>query len=342
MSKARLALWIAVPALCVWLGVALLGPTDPDKGVAPDTQTPQTATKTDSLPAKRPEPSLMPSLIPSFDIVRLEPNGDLVVAGRAGPKAEVTLIVDGKDWDSAKTDETGQFAMTPKSLTQGPHQLSLRARMPDGKDYASAQVVALDVPARGGQAVAALISPDQPARSLLNSQGTNLAPGQRAPVVITLVETQPNGTFYAAGRAASGALVRLYLNDSFVAQGGTSPTGEWSFAIVKGLTQGQYRVRIDELEGPGGKVLSRAEVPFDYTMPASAETATPSAKSAAVEVKEVQSTTVRRGDNLWKISSKFYGEGMRYTVIYQANSGQIRDPNLIYEGQVFVVPKDKP
>jgi nucleoid-associated protein YgaU len=45
---------------------------------------------------------------------------------------------------------------------------------------------------------------------------------------------------------------------------------------------------------------------------------------------------------LWNISSKFYGEGLRYTVIYQANSGQIRDPNLIYPGQVFVVPKDKP
>ena len=54
------------------------------------------------------------------------------------------------------------------------------------------------------------------------------------------------------------------------------------------------------------------------------------------------SITVNSGDSLWRISSKFYGEGMRYTVIYRANSGQIRDPNLIYPGQVFVVPNEKP
>ena len=338
MTFWRLSLWIIVPALCIGLGVVLLSPSSDQKPATPVTASPQPAPKTD----KPAEVKAELSLTPSFDIVRLEPNGDLVVAGRAGPKAVVTLLMDGKDWDKATTDETGQFAMTPKSLAQGPHQLSLVARMPDGKEFKSAQVVALDVPARGGQAVAALISPDQPAKSLLSTQGMSLAPGQRAPVVITLVETQPNGTFYAAGRAVSGALVRLYLNDSFVAQGGTSPTGEWSFAIVKGLTQGQYRVRIDEMEGAGGKVMSRAEVPFDYTMPAAAQTAPPSPRAAAVEVAEVQSTTVKRGDNLWNISSKFYGEGLRYTVIYQANSGQIRDPNLIYPGQVFVVPKDKP
>ncbi len=334
----RLSLWIIVPAICVGLGIVLLSPPSDQPSQTPPVASNQPALKTDNLASGKVETSL----IPSFDIVRLEPNGDLVVAGRAGSKAVVTLIMDGKEWDRATTDETGQFAMTPKSLPQGPHQLSLVAKMPDGKEYKSVQVVALDVPARGGQAVAALISPDQPAKSLLSTQGVALAPGQRAPVVITLVETQPNGTFYASGRAAAGALVRLYLNDSFVAQGGTSPTGDWSFAIVKGLTQGQYRVRIDELDGQGGKVMSRAEVPFDYTMPASAETASASPRAAAVEVAEVQSTTVKRGDNLWNISSKFYGEGLRYTVIYQANSGQIRDPNLIYPGQVFVVPKDKP
>ena len=338
MTFWRLSLWIVILALCVGLGILLIPPSNDQKSETPPVAALQPVPKTDQVATGKVEMSL----IPSFDIVRLEPNGDLVVAGRAGAKAIVTLIMDGKDWDKASTDETGQFAMTPKSLSQGPHQLSLVAKMPDGKEYKSAQVVALDVPARGGQVVAALISPDQPAKSLLPTQAIALPPGQRAPVVITLVETQPNGTFYTSGRATTGALVRLYLNDSFVAQGGTSATGEWSFAIVKGLTQGQYRVRIDEIEGASGKVTSRAEVPFDYTMPAAADTASASPREAAVQVAEVQSTTVKRGDNLWNISSKFYGEGLRYTVIYQANSGQIRDPNLIYPGQVFVVPKDKP
>lgn len=49
---------------------------------------------------------------------------------------------------------------------------------------------------------------------------------------------------------------------------------------------------------------------------------------------------IRRGDNLWTIARRVYGEGLRYTTIYQANRAQIRDPNLIYPGQVFELPHE--
>lgn len=47
---------------------------------------------------------------------------------------------------------------------------------------------------------------------------------------------------------------------------------------------------------------------------------------------------IRRGDNLWTIARRVYGQGIRYTTIYQANRDQIRDPDLIYPGQVFDLP----
>lgn len=47
---------------------------------------------------------------------------------------------------------------------------------------------------------------------------------------------------------------------------------------------------------------------------------------------------IRRGDNLWTIARRVYGEGMRYTQIFEANASQIRDPDLIYPGQVFALP----
>jgi nucleoid-associated protein YgaU len=50
---------------------------------------------------------------------------------------------------------------------------------------------------------------------------------------------------------------------------------------------------------------------------------------------------VSRGDNLWRISQRIYGKGFRYTMIYGANQEQIRNPNLIYPGQVFVLPGDQ-
>ena len=52
----------------------------------------------------------------------------------------------------------------------------------------------------------------------------------------------------------------------------------------------------------------------------------------------MRSTLVSRGDSLWRISRRVYGRGVRYTVIYEANQQQIRDPARIYPGQMFVVP----
>jgi len=49
-------------------------------------------------------------------------------------------------------------------------------------------------------------------------------------------------------------------------------------------------------------------------------------------------TTVSRGDSLWRLSQNNYGAGPRYAVIYKANRKQIRNPNLIYPGQIFVLP----
>ena len=55
-------------------------------------------------------------------------------------------------------------------------------------------------------------------------------------------------------------------------------------------------------------------------------------------VPKIATTTVSRGDSLWRISQRALGAGQRYAVIYRANKQQIRNPNLIYPGQVIVLP----
>jgi nucleoid-associated protein YgaU len=57
-----------------------------------------------------------------------------------------------------------------------------------------------------------------------------------------------------------------------------------------------------------------------------------------VIVPKIATTTVTRGDSLWRISRSAYGVGTRYAIIYRANREQIRNPNLIRPGQVFVLP----
>jgi len=63
---------------------------------------------------------------------------------------------------------------------------------------------------------------------------------------------------------------------------------------------------------------------------------------ADVVVADVRTATIVRGDSLWRLSRRFYRDGMRYRQIYAANSSQIRNPSLIYPGQIFVVPTELP
>jgi nucleoid-associated protein YgaU len=81
-----------------------------------------------------------------------------------------------------------------------------------------------------------------------------------------------------------------------------------------------------------------ATAPRAPAPPAGVETG---GSASAVVIPEVQTATVTRGDSLWRISRRTYGRGARYTVIYDANQDQIRDADLIYPGQIFVLPNEQ-
>ena len=65
---------------------------------------------------------------------------------------------------------------------------------------------------------------------------------------------------------------------------------------------------------------------------------TPFQQTVLADWPAQQVVVVQPGNSLWRIARRVYGEGLRYTIIYEANRGQIRDPDLIYPGQVFSVP----
>jgi nucleoid-associated protein YgaU len=184
---------------------------------------------------------------------------------------------------------------------------------------------------------------------------------------VEAVEIEPGGKFHASGRARPGAAVRLYLNDTFVASVMAGADGRFAATINEGVAPGSYRVRLDEVESNSGAVRTRAEVPFNVpdavvtaSVPAQATaskrpdiaaaakqpllaagvaTVLPDGDSpSTVVVPKIVTTTVSRGDSLWRLSRDTYGAGTRYAVIYRANREQIRNPNLIHPGQIFVLP----
>ncbi|MHC2255378.1 nucleoid-associated protein YgaU [Bradyrhizobium embrapense] len=307
-------------------------------------------------------PSPIPdgNAVPEFDVVSIEPTGQTVVAGRALPGATVELLRNGEVHDHAVADKSGQFVMVPRPLPPGNYDLTLRITH-DGKQVTSRQsvAVALEAAARERPMVA-LMAPDKPIRVLSQPAATTPAAGKLA---VEAVETEPGGKLHVSAQANPGATVRLYLNDALITSATADAAGHLSVTINKGVTTGDYRIRLDDVDAGSGKVRGRAEVPFNVpdttttasipapgassaragvatpqlaaaTIPAASEASSPS----AVIVPKITTATVVRGDSLWRISQRALGAGQRYAVIYRANSQQIRNPNLIYPGQVFVLP----
>jgi nucleoid-associated protein YgaU len=301
--------------------------------------------------------------VPAFDIARIEPTGEAVIAGRATPGATVELLRNGELHDRAVADQSGQFAMVPPRLPPGTYDLTLRSRQPDGKQATSKQSVAVALePSPNDRPLVALMTPDKP--TVMPSQPAAPKPMAGA-LVVEAVESEPGGKLHMSGRARPGAAVRLYLNDSFVASVTASADGRFAVTINEGIAPGSYRVRLDEVESNSG-VRARAEVPFNVpdtaviaSVPAqataskrpdiaaaqqpqlatAAATVLPDGASpSAVVVPKIATTTVSRGDSLWRISRLTYGAGTRYAAIYKANREQIRNPNLIHPGQIFVLP----
>lgn len=62
------------------------------------------------------------------------------------------------------------------------------------------------------------------------------------------------------------------------------------------------------------------------------------ARSTATGAAQVRTYTIRAGDTLWGIAQKYYGSGSCYTRLAAANSGVIKNPNLIYPGQTIIIP----
>ena len=98
--------------------------------------------------------------VPAFDIARIEPTGEAVIAGRAMPGATVELLRNGELHDRAVADQSGQFAMVPPRLPPGTYDLTLRSNQPDGKQTTSKQSVAVAIePGPTDRPVVALMTP---------------------------------------------------------------------------------------------------------------------------------------------------------------------------------------
>lgn len=378
---------------------ALLSPTpEGSTGTSETTTAPagEPAPEAAAVPATDPAVQPAPETAfepPRFDTVRVTPEGEALVAGRAAPGAEVTVLVDGVAAAQALADGAGSFAALFTLPQSAAPRLITLSMVADGAAVASTQSVALEPvapqtgveppvvaaadpaaqpevtpPEAPAPAATATAEPQAPTAILLSDQGATVlqgaAPAAGADVSIAAITYTPDGAVQLSGLGAPGAVVRLYLDTAEAGQALVSGSGGW-VTTLRGVAPGLYTLRADQLDA-AGKVTARFETPFQReTLEALASVMKPAAASGtpvpkSVAVPQAQPTapdvaaapaaqpavapeapltvTVQPGFTLWRIARENFGDGVMYVKVFEANKDQIRNPDLIYPGQVFTVP----
>ncbi|MEN3930488.1 LysM peptidoglycan-binding domain-containing protein [Microvirga sp. W0021] len=351
-------------------GSTTSGQAAPSTGTGTKPESGNTLSSSDTGTSKMPSSSEMSSpvskqnsgiIYPTFGHVRIEPNGDNVFSGRVAPGATVELMRDGEVYARAVADTSGLFAFSAPALPAGPSSIYLQSISPDGTRENSKESVTVMINRdKKRRPLVALVSPDKPTVVLSNpdspdsrhveqsdqqTQEGKSPVNARPSVQISTVETRNSGRLLVSGSAAPGASVKLYLNGTMVAPGGADSEGRVFFAIAKGMVPGDYVVRIDEVDPVSNAVKSKSEVKFNLpdingrrVLAGDGKAGSAENSPAKVIVTAIETETVGYGDSLWKISERRYGNGYLYLEIYDANLRKIKDPDVIYPGQILVLP----
>ncbi|SHH32159.1 LysM peptidoglycan-binding domain-containing protein [Marivita hallyeonensis] len=371
----------------------------------------------DTADVATPEPPDAPATVaPTFDIVRVAPDGQTLVAGSAPGSRDVQILIDGAEAGRTVVDGSGKFvafldlprSTAPRVVTllaegsggpvEGMDQVILApsvevaeapepapvqsdgaidqvavatqaevasgAPQPDQVSTTTEEVGAVEpvvtaeapamvvteetVAAETEQTAEAAVetalaeAPSEPATAptvILSTedgvevlQAAGPTPDVLDRIALDAITYEDAGAVALSGRGAADEFVRVYLDNQPVLTTEIAEDGRWR-ADLPDVDSGTYTLRVDAVDAEG-TVTSRIESPFRREDPVVLALA-----SAAQETQAIlRVVTVQPGNTLWAIARDRYGEGPAYVKVFEANRDRIRNPDLIYPGQVFSIP----
>ncbi|MEK1876362.1 MAG: LysM peptidoglycan-binding domain-containing protein [Rhizobium altiplani] len=251
--------------------------------------------KAEAALAGSPEPASEPSVaaspaenankLPTFDVLRVEPDGSTVIAGSAVPNSKLEILDGDKVVTTTDVGPTGDFvAVLDNPLSAGDHQLVLRATGKDGKASTSEEVATVSVPTDGKNSellamvskpgtASRVITAPKPDTQVASNGGTApsssdaaSAPAGTGPttandVMVSAVEIEGDKIF-VAGMAKASASVVAYADDQLIGKAKAGPDGHFVVDGVMPLSVGDHKIRVDVLDD-AGKVAVRASVNFN-------------------------------------------------------------------------------
>ena len=311
-----------------------------------------------------------------IDIARVKPDGAAVFAGTAAPNAEIRIFEGKILLGKTVANSTGEWVIIlEKSLAVGQHLISIAMERDDGStafadlslaveiygDAATKPLVAL-LPETSTEVPVLIQSPDDEKSETSNIAGTHRsnsnevqkANGGAAPTVNNSVISGVDPTDNAAqvdSKRGSAVIVptaivwrdAAHILISGKSKGGThviandtkAPFGEalvladgaWQIAGSLNLEKTKHLLKF-ELVNDRGKIIANYTLPLTSRDLAKGQNGTPL-------------VVVNKGDALWRIAYRRFGDGIRYVDIVRRNQRDIVDPDLIYPKQIFAVPKSK-
>ena len=253
--------------------------------------------------------------VPTFDIVRIKPDGMIVVAGRWKSNASISLLINNKIVATEQTNADGEFAYASgKGLKPGNYTLSLMGVEPETK---SVDKVFLYISGAGYKNSVSLLMTRDGSRVLQSP--TIISDGD---LFVSKIDYLDNGRLVVSGDALPRLRVSLSLDDKYLGFARVSDYRHFGLgADVGELTPGkEYNLAIRLHDGDGQTV---ATVNHKFIMP---------------QMTGDNDTfyTVRRGDCLWIIARNFLRRGVLFSIIAERNN--IENPDLIFPKQLLQIP----
>ncbi|MDP4032623.1 MAG: LysM peptidoglycan-binding domain-containing protein [Pseudorhodobacter sp.] len=270
----------------------------------------------DATPAK-------PEIV-SIDTITYTADGAVQLAGRGRAGEMLRLYLDNTDLATLTIAEGDAWAVTLPEVMPGLY--TLRA---DQLNTAGKVTSRFETPFKREtlEALAAVTAPEAAAVEVVAT-----APATAAPTSAEPLADQPEAAETVAGVAA--ALDEPAVADATPAPAAAAPAEPIVVAPIVAAPAVEAPAAEVAIAEPAAPVLADAA-----PAPAPAPVAPASeAKPQPAAPPPPLTVTVQPGFTLWRIARENYGHGIMYVQVFEANRDKIRNPDLIYPGQVFAIP----
>lgn len=321
----------------------------PDKDQSDDAVTDSVLTDTVSL---------------TVDLVNVSPDGTVVISGQAAPHSQISILINENMMATAKANAKGDWVAVPDHpLAPGSHLLTIRSKDPNGVETMADMAVIIVIPDNMDETpLVALVPVDEASdqmAQLLSSPFTDEGESQitvsDAPAVTPELpqdasQNDQPPTEEDASSSVEPAVVIPKITIRMIEAISPERMAVSGFIVGEGSVKVSIGNIVATTSIDDDGYMAKGDIPAENRFPVAvtlsdADGALLSSARIVLNKSKLDETlsgnaliVVQKGDALWRIAYKTYGQGIRYVDIYQSNQTEIGDPNLIYPDQVFVVP----